>query len=559
MENRHIKILAIDDHQDNLISLNALIKEAFPHAVILTALNGISGIELAAAEDPDVILLDIVMPGMDGFEVCTKLKADKTLRDIPVVFVTAIKGDKEHRTRALEVGAEAFLAKPIDESELTAGIRAMVKIKKAHTDKRDENKRLAALVEARTRELEESHTAALNLLAEREKLQDQLLQAQKMESIGSLAGGIAHDFNNILFPIVGLSELLLEDLSPDSLGYQNAEEILKAGKRGSHLVQQILSFSRQSEHQFIPVEIQQILKEALKLCRSAIPADIEISRDIQKDCGQVMADPTQIHQIAMNLITNAYHAVEPGGGKISVVLKEIVLDGSHEFAETYEPGRYVLLTVSDTGTGIDPAVMNKIFDPYFTTKEKGRGTGLGLATVYGIVKKHGGSIKVYSEVGKGSIFSIYLPVSEKSGTVDAEKKGFPLPTGTEHVLLVDDERVIVQLEKQMLEKLGYPITCFTGSVDALSAFKADPSHFDLVMTDMNMPDLTGLQLAEALSLIRPDIPIIVCTGFSERINRKKAHAMGIRGFLMKPVLMSEMAQMVRKVLDEAGPKSEMNL
>ncbi|HKL00469.1 MAG TPA: ATP-binding protein, partial [Desulfotignum sp.] len=378
-------------------------------------------------------------------------------------------------------------------------------------------------------------------------------QAQKMESIGSLAGGIAHDFNNLLFPIVGLSEMMLADFPPDSMEHQNLHEIFTAGTRGRELVQQILSFSRQSDHQPIPVHIQKILKEVLKLCRATIPADITITKDIQTDCGPVMADPTQIHQIAMNLITNAYHAVEPAGGTISLQLTEMNVNQTDDPVEDLAPGRYALLLVSDTGMGIDPAVMSKIFDPYFTTKEKGRGTGLGLATVYGIVKSYGGDIRVYSDTGKGTTFHVFLPLLEKHRASEPEKEITPHPTGTEHILLVDDEKPIVHLEKQMLERLGYTITSFTGSADALAAFRADPTRFDLVITDMNMPYLTGMQLANELIAVRPDIPIIICTGFSERINQKQAKALGIRGMLMKPVGTKDLAQKVRDVLERKLP------
>ncbi|MFO7910540.1 MAG: PAS domain S-box protein [Desulfotignum sp.] len=385
---------------------------------------------------------------------------------------------------------------------------------------------------------------------ERIKLEKHLHQAQKMESIGSLAGGIAHDFNNLLFPIVGLSEMMLNDFPPDSMERQNIQEIFNAGTRGRELVQQILSFSRQSEYQKIPVHIQKILKEVLKLCRATIPADITITKDIQADCGPVMADPTQIHQIAMNLITNAYHAVEPTGGTITVKIKEVDFNHDDNPAFQLVSGRYAVLSVNDTGTGIEPAVINKIFDPYFTTKEKGRGTGLGLATVYGIVKAHGGDIKVHSEVGKGSSFNVYLPLLEKAQDAEPEKEMTPLPTGTEHILLVDDEKPIVHLEQQMLERLGYRVTSFTSSVDALAAFRTDPSCFDLIITDMNMPHMNGMQLAKELIAITPDIPIIICTGFSERINKENAAVMGIKGLLMKPVVMADMAKEVRRVLDK---------
>ncbi len=390
----------------------------------------------------------------------------------------------------------------------------------------------------------------LSDITEKKKIDEMLHQAQKMESIGSLAGGIAHDFNNLLFPIVGLSEMMLDDFPPGSPEQENLNEIFQAGKRGRELVQQILSFSRQSEYQPIPVRIQKILKEVWKLCRATIPADIPITRDIQADCGSVMANPTQIHQIAMNLITNAYHAIESAGGIIKIQLKETGFRHEDNPDVHLASGRYAVLSVSDTGTGIEPAVMDKIFDPYFTTKEKGRGTGLGLATVYGIVKAHGGDIEVYSEVGKGSSFHVYLPVMDKSADDVPEKQHQPLPTGMEHILLVDDEAPIVHMGQQMLERLGYRIDSFSSSADALTAFRNDPSGFDLVITDMNMPNLNGMQLAEKLTEIRSDIPVIICTGFSERINREKSDAIGIKGFLMKPIARSDMAEMVRKVLDQ---------
>jgi two-component system, cell cycle sensor histidine kinase and response regulator CckA len=320
----------------------------------------------------------------------------------------------------------------------------------------------------------------LSDITEKKKTDEMLHHAQKMESIGSLAGGIAHDFNNLLFPIVGLSEMMLEDFSGDTPEHHNLHQIFKAGKRGRELVQQILSFSQQSEQQLIPIHIQKVLKEVFKLCRATIPTDILITRNIQNDCQPVMADPTQIHQIAMNLITNAYHAVEPVGGTISIQLTETDVDQVDDPVGDLAPGRYALLSVSDTGTGIDPAVISKIFDPYFTTKEKGRGAGLGLATVYGIVKSYGGEIRVYSDVGKGATFTIYLPLLEKSQESEPEKEIMPLPTGTEHILLVDDEQPIVSLEKQMLERLGYQTSSFTCSRDGPVFFLPSCNGWDLL-------------------------------------------------------------------------------
>ncbi len=382
-------------------------------------------------------------------------------------------------------------------------------------------------------------------------LESKLRQSQKMESIGNLAGGIAHDFNNLLYPIIGFAEMLKEDLPPNSPEHESAQEIFNAGKRGGELVKQILAFSRQSEHKLSPVRFQKILAEVLKLTRSTIPSDIEIHHDIQQNCGSVMAELTQLHQIAMNLITNAYHAVENESGIISVQLKEIRMDGGELKDSPLKPGQYAMLSVSDNGFGIPRNMINNIFEPYFTTKEKGKGTGLGLAVVYGIVKEHKGDIKVYSEEGKGTTFNVYIPLMKKSAETTANDHVLVLPTGTESLLLIDDEESVIRLEKQMLERLGYQVVAQSSSIDALKLFKANPNDYDLVVTDMTMPNMTGDKLAQELMSIRPDIPIVICTGFSERINKEQAEANKVKGFLMKPVVKFEMAQMVRKVLDEA--------
>jgi signal transduction histidine kinase/ActR/RegA family two-component response regulator len=387
-------------------------------------------------------------------------------------------------------------------------------------------------------------------ITETKNMEKRLEQAQRMESIGNLAGGIAHDFNNLLFPIMGISEMLLEDLAPDSQEYENVQVILEAGKRGSGLVKQILAFSRQAEHKMIPVRVQYVLNEALKLSRSTIPINIEITQEVQNDCGLVMADPIQLHQIAMNLITNAYHAVGQTYGRIAVKLKTVEICSDDGESSTLETGHYVMLSVSDDGCGIEPAVMDKIFDPYFTTKEKTKGTGLGLSVVYGIVKQHKGDIKVYSEIGNGSMFKVFLPLMKESVDSSFVDQRQTIKMGTERILIVDDEASIVRVEKQMLERLGYAVTDRISSIEALKTFRANPTDFDLVITDMTMPNMTGDQLAKELIAIRSDIPVIICTGFSESINREKAESAGIKGLLMKPVVKSEMAEMVRKSLNE---------
>ncbi len=389
-------------------------------------------------------------------------------------------------------------------------------------------------------------------ITDRKQAEFRLQQAQKMESIGNLAGGIAHDFNNILFPIVGMAELLMDDLPPGTPEHENAREILKAGLRGSELVKQILAFSRQSDHKLIPVPIQKILKEAIGLTRATIPANIEIIQDIQDDCPRVLADPTQVHQIAMNLITNAFHAIEPRAGRIHVELKEdrFPADGLIQDKKGSHPA--VRLSVADTGHGIGPEILGRIFDPYFTTKEQGKGTGLGLSVVQGIVKAHKGEIKVDSSPGSGSVFHVFLPLMESltRQTPSAAIAGRH-PTGNERILLVDDEAVIARLETQMLERLGYRVTSCTDSIEAATLFKNSPRTFDLVLSDMTMPHMTGDELAGELTAVRPEIPVIICTGFSERIHPDTIKTKGIKALLMKPVMLSDLADTVRRVLDES--------
>ena len=386
-------------------------------------------------------------------------------------------------------------------------------------------------------------------ITEIKKIQKRLDQAQRMEAIGNLAGGIAHDFNNILFPILGFSHLMLEDLPPGSLEHENAQEIYRAGQRARDLINQILSFSRQTEHEMMSLKFQNVLKEVLKLCRATIPTNIEIEQNIQSDCGSVWADATQLHQIGMNLMTNAYHAVQDKNGKIIVDLKEVFFDEADASSYSLAPGRYALLSVTDNGIGMGDEIKSKVFDPYFTTKEIGKGTGLGLAVVYGIVKDFGGDIKVYSEPGIGTTFNVYLPLADKASDVKFSKEKIKIQTGHEHILLIDDELSIIRLVQLTLERLGYSVTSRVSSIEALEIFKKNPDKFDMIISDMSMPGMTGDQLAHEIKKIRPEIPIIICTGFSERINKEKAQEIGVDGFLMKPIVKSEVAATIRKIFD----------
>ncbi len=386
------------------------------------------------------------------------------------------------------------------------------------------------------------------------KSEERLQQSQKMESIGTLAGGIAHDFNNILFPIVGHTEMLLEDVPEGSPLRNSINQVYSSALRARDLVKQILTFSRQDSHEIKLIKIQPIIKEALQLIRSTIPTSIEIKQYIKKDCGAIKADPTQIHQIVMNLATNAYHAMEDTGGELKIGLKEIELGEQDVINLEMEPGTHACLTVADTGVGMDKDLTERIFDPFFTTKEEGKGTGMGLSVVHGIVHNAGGSIHVYSEPGKGTEFHVYLPLKMRSSKQQETQTEKPIQRGTERILLVDDEVSIIFMEKQMLERLGYQVVPRTSSVEALEAFKTNPEKFDLVITDMAMPNMNGNQLASELIKIRPDIPILLCTGFSEKMPEEKAKALGIKGFLMKPIVRKDLSNTIREVLDKGQGK-----
>ncbi len=346
----------------------------------------------------------------------------------------------------------------------------------------------------------------------------------------------------------------MDDIPEGNPSRKNLEEVLKAANRAKKLVQQILTFSRQNDQEFKPLKVQSLINEALNLLRATIPSTIEFYTSIDEDCGLVKGDPTQIHQVIMNLGTNAYHALQETGGKLEVILKETYL--SYEQSQQMvgmKVGRHLELTVKDNGHGMPPQVLERIFEPYYTTKEQGKGTGLGLSVIHGIIKNHGGDISVRSRPGVGSTFRVYLPVIDD---IDMEIETLETgneTNGNERILLVDDEEQIIDIERRILERLGYTVTPITDSEAALEEFKARPDAFDLVITDMTMPKITGDRLAQSLMDINPQIPVILCTGFNEAITEEKALSMGIDKFVMKPIVKDELAYTIRTVLD--NPKS----
>ena len=350
---------------------------------------------------------------------------------------------------------------------------------------------------------------------------------------------------------MGYTEMLLLQKDKGSDEHSQLDEVLKAAIRAKDLVQQILAFSRRSEEKKQPLQVSLIVKEALKMLRATLPSTINVITNVTSKA-VVLADPTQIHQIMMNLCTNAAHAMQENGGTLEVRLTDalLTLEDIPYFSDL-QPGPHVKLTVKDSGCGISPDILDRIFDPFFTTKEKGVGTGLGLAVVHGIMKSHGGTIEVSSLPDEGTTFHVFLPCIEKALATEAVESS-PLPRGQERILVVDDEPALAEAIKQMLERLGYQADVRTNGVEALEAFRnqSEEKRFDLVITDMTMPHLTGIELAKELLKLDPNLAILLCTGFSENADAEKANRIGIQGFLMKPVVLKELAGMVRKVLDE---------
>ena len=382
-------------------------------------------------------------------------------------------------------------------------------------------------------------------------LHSQLVHAQKMEAIGTLAGGIAHDFNNILSAVLGYSDMVREDSLTQSVKTRDVEQIIKAGQRAKDLVQQILAFSRQASTSKILIKPKNIICEAIKLLRASLPTTISIEQDIAADVGNIIADPIQIHQIVMNLCTNSFHAMEVEGGTLTICLKktvlkqEDILDKPHLWI-----GQFLQLSIKDTGAGIAPDIQQKIFEPYFTTKEVGKGTGMGLAMVHGIVQNLGGSISLESRIGEGTHFSILLPVVETAPVPGLEATAL-IPGGEEHILFIDDEEILNEMGKIMLERLGYRVTASNNSTEALAFFAQQPETIDLVITDMTMPGMTGIELAQRILQIRPEMPIILCTGYSSLISEERAKSLGIKGFALKPMAKKDISTIIREVLEVA--------
>ena len=677
-----IKILAIDDGQDTLDTLDSAIAHAFPEAGFYAAMDGPKGIGLALAEDPDMILLDISMPGMDGFEVCRRLKADARLRHIPVVFLTALRPGEEICEKAFSVGAEAFLVKPLELWELTVQVRTMAKIKAANIMRQTEHDQLVVMTAQRTRELAVELAArakALELLKESEalfktvftaapmgiclidyrtgkflsvnpkfsdivgrtaeeltaaswqsithpddvktqldnltelisggkemfqlekryikpggavvwacltatplpvsdgsaprylgiiedisaakaaeqekkKLEEQLRQSQKMETAGSLAGGIAHDFNNILSVILSYCEFLLQKTCLDAPCRADAEEIKKAGLRAAALTRQLLIFSRKQVVQPKVLDVNRVILGVKTMLGRLIGENIKLTVLASKVPPLIKADPGYIEQVLLNLSVNARDAM-PKGGKLTIEAAIVRINEAHiHLNGTVEPGAYVVLSVSDTGTGMSAETQARLFEPFFTTKPRDKGTGLGLSTVHGIVKQSGGSIVVYSEEGHGTVFKLYFPqVTAGEEITEPQKVVKNIFIGTGTVMVVDDDVQIRTLVRRTLAQDGFTVLEAASAEEALAICKRHKNPVHLIVTDMVLPKMSGFELAERLKTLHPDIKILFMSGYTEHAVLAQGILDTEKNFIQKPFALDVLIQKTREILLACTP------
>ena len=551
-----IKILLVDDNPSILSQMKRMLeKNGYD---IVTAGSGTAALEALMAHDFALILMDVMMAGRNGLETAERIRAHGMKSHIPIIFITGLDRDAAWEFKGYEAGAVDFIYKPVNPMILHSKIRVFADLYLREKRLKDANRTLQETLDALHREMDTRKKIEGDLRTTEERykslfdsskdMESQLRQAQKMEAVGTLAGGIAHDFNNILAAIMGYIELSLFDAPEESPLRHSLNQVLKASYRAKKLVQHILSFSRQNTHEKKPVYIQQILKESIELLRATLPSTVGISQDICPAVKCVLADSTQIHQIIMNLCTNACYAMEGNSGRITVALTPCRIHESHSGALFgLAPGDYLKLEVSDTGCGMEPPILKHVFEPYFTTKPQGQGTGMGLSVVHGIVKSHGGAIEAKSTPGEGSTFALYFPVVDMDAELIPENRA-ALPLGCERILLVDDEEALTDIGAKMLRRLGYHVVPETSSVRAFETFRLDPEGFDLVVTDMTMPDLTGVQLARKIRTIAPAVPIVLCTGYHKDINFSKIKGFGVDHLVLKPLKIVELAGVVREAL-----------
>jgi CheY-like chemotaxis protein len=559
------KLIVVDDNAQNRYMAEVLFSG---HGYqVESVANGVEALEKARTDPPDLIVSDILMPVMDGFALCREWKQDDRLRSIPFIFYTATYTDPEDEKFGLSLGADLFIVKPVAPENLVAAVENLLsEFRESSPASRTKpgpaedvylkqyNQALVHKLEDKLDQLETANQALENEARERQlteekmrRLENQLIQSQKMEAIGTLASGIAHDFNNILLAIMGYAEIALINTRAGQSSEKHIQEALKACERAKEMVHQILTFGRETEIDRKPVQVKTVVKEVLKLLRASLPATIEIRQNLTSE-SLILANPTQVYQVVMNLGNNAAQAMPDGSGTIDVNLVDMELD--EVFVSSRHgltAGRYQMLEVADNGSGMTAGQLKRIFEPYYTTKPRGQGTGLGLSVVHGIVKNTGGVISAYSEPGRGSTFKVFFPIFESDAIADAPPVELP-EGGQESILFVDDEPTLLEIGSELLKRLGYRVTTCEQGQAALETFKSRPDEFDLVITDMTMPVLTGDKLARELVKIRPDLPVILCTGFGTTVMGQKACQAGVKAYLMKPFVLRDLARTIRQVL-----------
>ncbi|MES2623998.1 MAG: response regulator [Pseudomonadota bacterium] len=514
------RILICDDEPLISSSIKNLLEFGSSYQ-IQTVNNPLEALRLIHENPPDLVIIDVMMPEMTGFQVLDAV--NRNIIDTAFIFITG-ETSIDAAIQAIRKGASDFLRKPFDPEELIIRVRKVLQQRQM----RIENVRMEI---------------------EKQQLESQLRHSHKMEAIGSLTGGIAHDFNNVLSIIIGNTELAQLCLQKDQAAYPFVDQIHSASMRAKDMIRQLLNFSRKEETDLQPVTLNATVLDSLTLMRASLPSNIVIERDITDTLCTTLADVTQIHQIVYNLCTNSAHAMEVDGGTLTIRLSAVTLEADRAIEIGVKPGNYAHLVVSDTGKGIPHEVMGRIFDPYFTTKETGKGTGLGLSVVHGIVKRYGGGIKVASVLNSHTEFHLYFPSIDKQVAVQKEpSQKHKLPGGQERILIVDDENMLVGLWQNMLEQLGYKVTAFTNSAHALTAFRVTPDAFDIMITDMTMPHLSGVDLIRAVKEVRPELPVVLCTGYNKLISEANAHTLGIRQVVMKPFGIETLAKVIRQNL-----------
>jgi CheY-like chemotaxis protein len=559
-----MRILSVDDQAENLFMLEALLR-GHGH-VVDSASNGLDALKLAERGVYDLVISDILMPRMDGFQLCREMKRDERLRQIPFVFYTATYTDPRDASFALSLGADRFLVKPLEPEAFIREVDEVVSKKMPSppptgAEPEDEaiylkeyNARLISKLEKKMLDLEAANRLLQEDISERErtakeraKFEDKLRQAQKLEAIGTLAGGIAHDFNNILAGIIGFADLGIQEAADPSASTASFQQILKAGGRARDLVRQILAFSRHREQDRKPLDLQADIVDTLKLLRATLPASVEIVTAFEPQTPMVLADSIQIHQVVTNLVTNAWHAIGDRAGQIRLQLATFNVDA--DFARTQpdlRPGRYVRLSISDNGSGMDSATVSRIFEPFFTTKEPGRGTGLGLSVVHGIMKSCDGAIAVYSAPNDGTTFHLYFPALDlDTPAADVSEPALSFGHG-QSILFIDDEPVLATLGERFLTRLGYTSVIESDANAALEVFRERP--FDLVITDLTMPQYSGIDLARRLWEIRPGARVVLTTGYSATLDSPRAREIGFRELLLKPYNIQALGDCVKRAL-----------